>query len=220
MSHCKLWKNREKWNMISLNNIGAWGNWGSRRSSGVLDSSFLTWSFDDAHVASDGRIFDYSWIVKYLEVNGPGLMEVISWHLPARIEVKYCNMYSRCHAVVARYANIRLPFVGWQIGVWPYAHVQTNDSFIHSSMSVQPFVGPWPLFQFRNPKRVGRTPRTGDQPVARPLPTHRTAQTQNNCKQTSMHWLGFETTSPMYEQAKIVQGLDRAATVIGQIDDY
>jgi hypothetical protein len=26
---------------------------------------------------------------------------------------------------------------------------------------------------------VGRTPWTGDQPVARPLPTHRTAQTQN-----------------------------------------
>jgi hypothetical protein len=28
---------------------------------------------------------------------------------------------------------------------------------------------------------VGRTPWTGDQPVARPLPTHRTTQTQNIC---------------------------------------
>jgi hypothetical protein len=41
-------------------------------------------------------------------------------------------------------------------------------------MAVQPFVGPWPLFQFRNPI-YGRTPWTGDQPVARPLITHRTA---------------------------------------------
>jgi hypothetical protein len=33
---------------------------------------------------------------------------------------------------------------------------------------------------------VGRTPWTGDQPVARPLPTHRRTQTQNKCTQTSM----------------------------------
>jgi hypothetical protein len=39
--------------------------------------------------------------------------------------------------------------------------------------------GPWPLFQFLNPHVVGRTPWTGDQPVAKPLPTHRTIQTQN-----------------------------------------
>jgi hypothetical protein len=25
-----------------------------------------------------------------------------------------------------------------------------NSSFIHSSMALQPFVGPWPLLQFRN----------------------------------------------------------------------
>jgi hypothetical protein len=34
---------------------------------------------------------------------------------------------------------------------------------------------------------VGRTPWTGDQPVARTLPTHRTAQTQNKRTQTSMN---------------------------------
>jgi hypothetical protein len=48
-------------------------------------------------------------------------------------------------------------------------------------MALQPFVGPWPLFQFLDPiYRVSGTPWTGDQPVARPLPTHRTTQTQNN----------------------------------------
>jgi hypothetical protein len=31
---------------------------------------------------------------------------------------------------------------------------------------------------------VGRTPWTGDQPVAGPLPTHRTTQTQNERTQT------------------------------------
>jgi hypothetical protein len=39
--------------------------------------------------------------------------------------------------------------------------------------------GPWPLFQFTNLYTVGRNPWTGDQPVARPLPTHKTTQTQN-----------------------------------------
>jgi hypothetical protein len=38
---------------------------------------------------------------------------------------------------------------------------------------------------------VGRTAWTGDQPVARPLPTHRPAQTQNKHTQKSMPSVGF-----------------------------
>jgi hypothetical protein len=38
--------------------------------------------------------------------------------------------------------------------------------------------GHWPLFQFLNLYTVGRTPWSGDQPDARPLPTHRTTQTE------------------------------------------
>jgi hypothetical protein len=59
--------------------------------------------------------------------------------------------------------------------------------FIHSSMALKPsFFGPWPLLQFRNLfYAVGRIPWTGDEPVARPLPTHRTIQTQN--KRTHRH---------------------------------
>jgi hypothetical protein len=45
-------------------------------------------------------------------------------------------------------------------------------------MARQSFVGPWPLFQFLDFYLHGRTPWAGDQPVARPLPRHRTAQTQ------------------------------------------
>jgi hypothetical protein len=50
----------------------------------------------------------------------------------------------------------------------------------------------------------------GDQPVARPIPT----QTQNKRKQTSMPWVGFEPTIPLFEQAKTFHALDRAVTVI------
>jgi hypothetical protein len=91
------------------------------------------------------------------------------------------------------------------------------DLFIHSSMALQLLVGPWPLFQFRNPIH-DRTLWTEDQPVARPLPTHRTTQTQNKRTQTSMPRVGFETTTPVFERAKTVHALDRAAAVIDKID--
>jgi hypothetical protein len=62
-------------------------------------------------------------------------------------------------------------------------------------MALQLFVGPWPLFQFLNFYTVDRTPWTGDQPVARPLPIHRTAQTQNKRTQPQV---GFEPTIPVF----------------------
>jgi hypothetical protein len=42
------------------------------------------------------------------------------------------------------------------------------------------------FFSFLILNTVGRTPWTNDQPVARPLPTHRTTQTQNKRTRTSM----------------------------------
>jgi hypothetical protein len=74
--------------------------------------------------------------------------------------------------------------------------------------------GLWP-FQFLNLYTVGRTPWTGDQHVARLLPTQRTTQTQKILTQTSMPRVGFEPMIPVFERAKMVHGLDRAATVIG-----
>jgi hypothetical protein len=81
-------------------------------------------------------------------------------------------------------------------------------------MALQPF-GPWPLFHFFNLYTVGMTPWTGDQPIARPLPTHTTAQTLNKRTQTSMPRLGFELTIPVFELAKTVHALHSEATVIG-----
>jgi hypothetical protein len=60
---------------------------------------------------------------------------------------------------------------------------------------------------------VGRTPWTGDQPVARPLPTHRTTQTQNKLTQTPMPWGGPETHDLSVPASE--DSLDRVATVIG-----
>jgi hypothetical protein len=82
-----------------------------------------------------------------------------------------------------------------------FLHEGTSSliSCIHSSMALQPFVGPWPLLQFRNLFYTdGRTRWTSDQPVARPLPKHRTTQTQNKRVPTpNIHALsGIRTHDP------------------------
>jgi hypothetical protein len=71
------------------------------------------------------------------------------------------------------------------------------------------------FFSFLIMYTVDRTPWMGDQSVARLLPTHRTIQTQNKRTQTHMPQVEFESTIPVFERAKIVHAVDRAATVIG-----
>jgi hypothetical protein len=67
------------------------------------------------------------------------------------------------------------------------------------------------FFSFLILYKVGRISWTGDQLVARPLPTHRTTQTH-----TDIHALsGIRTHDPAFERAKTVHALDRAAPVIG-----
>jgi hypothetical protein len=46
--------------------------------------------------------------------------------------------------------------------------------------------------------------------------THRTAQIQNKRTQTSTPQVGLEPTIPVFEWAKTVHALDRAATVTGR----
>jgi hypothetical protein len=62
---------------------------------------------------------------------------------------------------------------------------------------------------------VGRTPWTGDEPVARPLPTYRTIKIQIKRTQITMPRVEFEPTIPVFERAKMVHALHSAATVIG-----
>jgi hypothetical protein len=87
-------------------------------------------------------------------------------------------------------------------------------------MALQPSVGFWPLFSFLILYTVCRTPWEGDEPVARPQPTHRTAQTQNMRTETSIPRVGFEPTTPAFERAKTIHVLDRAASVIGRNISY
>jgi hypothetical protein len=51
--------------------------------------------------------------------------------------------------------------------------------------------------------------------VTRPLPTHRTIQTQKKRTERSMPIVRFELTISMLERAKTVHALDRVATVTG-----
>jgi hypothetical protein len=84
------------------------------------------------------------------------------------------------------------------------------------SMVLQAFVGPWPHFQFLDLFYTdSKTPWTGDQPVARPLPAHMTTQTQNKSTQASMSQVGFETTIPVFDRAKRVHAFYRTTIVMG-----
>jgi hypothetical protein len=112
---------------------------------------------------------------------------------------------------------------------WPFSFIFNRGNREKSQWPTQasrvgglysPFVGPWSLFQFLNLYTVGTTPWTGDQPVAMPLPTHRTTETQNKRSQTSVPLVGFEPTIPVFERAKTVHDLDRAATLIGSCVNY
>jgi hypothetical protein len=92
-------------------------------------------------------------------------------------------------------------------------HISSSSS--SSSWLYSPLLGLDCFFSFLILHTLGWTPWTGDQPVERPLLTHRTIQTQNKGTQTSMAWVGFELTIPVLNRAKAIHALDRAVTVIG-----
>jgi hypothetical protein len=58
------------------------------------------------------------------------------------------------------------------------------------------------FFNFLILYRVSRTPSTGDQPVARSLPTHATTRIENNRTKTPMPWMRFEPRIPAFERPK------------------
>jgi hypothetical protein len=74
-------------------------------------------------------------------------------------------------------------------------------------MAIQHFVGPWPLFlSFIILYAVGRTPWTGDKPVARPL-LHTEQHKQNKRTQGFMPRVGFEPTILVFERVKTVHAV-------------
>jgi hypothetical protein len=61
-----------------------------------------------------------------------------------------------------------------------------------------------------------RIPWTGDQPVARPLLHTGQHKQKNPYRHVCLKW----DTNPVFERAKTVHALDRAATVIGALTIY
>jgi hypothetical protein len=96
-----------------------------------------------------------------------------------------------------------------------YRGKQYSMIFFYGSTAL---VGLGRFFQFPNLYTVCRTPCTGDQPIPRQLPTHRTTQTQN--KRTHRHPCLERETNPVFKRAKTVHALNRAATVIGSTVCY
>jgi hypothetical protein len=82
------------------------------------------------------------------------------------------------------------------------------------------WLGPGQFFSFVILCTVNRTPWKWDQPVARPLPAHRTAQTRNKRTQTSKPRVGFESMTTASERAKTVHVLDSSAIVIGVCTNF
>jgi hypothetical protein len=94
---------------------------------------------------------------------------------------------------------------------WWYNPPITHPS-IHPSIHPwlhSPMMGLGRFFSFLIFNTVGKPPLTGNKRVARPLPAHRTAQTQNKRTQTSMPRVGLECTIPVFERGKTVHALDR-----------
>jgi hypothetical protein len=79
--------------------------------------------------------------------------------------------------------------------------------------ALQTFLGPWPVLSVSCTQSLELFGRGISPSQVRYL--HGTTQTQNKRTRTSMAWVGFEPTIPVFEQAKTFHALDHAATVIG-----
>jgi hypothetical protein len=105
------------------------------------------------------------------------------------LELLIINEALKCTGISK--SNFMADFIGlyklihiWEAKVSKEEKINVNildeHSFIHQWL-YSPFIGPWPPVQFRNIfYTVGRTTWTSDQPVAKPLPTHRTTQNRIN----------------------------------------
>jgi hypothetical protein len=93
-----------------------------------------------------------------------------------------------------------------------FATLSLTGPLIHPR-PYSPLLGPSLLFSFVIFFTDGKTPWPSDQPVARPLPTHRRTQPQNKRTQTPMPRMGFEPTIPAFQWTERVHVSERAATV-------
>jgi hypothetical protein len=97
---------------------------------------------------------------------------------------KYCSGWPGLY-FLTKFVIIIIPHA-WPLSVYLSIYLWLYSSWLDLGLF---------LFSFLILYTVGRTPWTGDQPVARPLPAHRTAQTQNKRTQTSMPRVEYQPTT-------------------------
>jgi hypothetical protein len=97
---------------------------------------------------------------------------------------------------------------------WPFTAIKCRDQEWWSSIPLlflwlySPFLGLGRFFSYLIRYTVGRTPWTGNQPVARHLPKRRITQTQkwtHTIHEISMPWVGFEFTVLAFEDSSCLR---------------
>jgi hypothetical protein len=143
-------------------------------------------------------------------------------HLPCRMFQHW--WWITDHMILEVFSALVINMFIWQHSVGQTMNNEWNneDRFFSHPFLLYPYTSVEIFFHSFNHSIDGRTPWTSDWPVARPLPKHRTTQTQKNAytNQTSMPCMGFEPTIPASERPKTVHALDGSATVTGMKIDY
>jgi hypothetical protein len=122
------------------------------------------------------------------------------WHF--NLLWDHCCRIKRTYFISESFASVKYMIVPTLLSIYAWLYSPSR---------------PWQLFEFLNLYTVGKAASTGDQPVARPLTTHRTTQTQNKRTQTSMSPVGFKPTIPVFKRAKAVHASDARPLRLVQI---
>jgi hypothetical protein len=116
--------------------------------------------------------------------------------------------YTDCYRDLSIYLSIYLSVC---LSVW---HLSIYLSIYEYQWLYSPLLDLGRFFKLLILCTICRAPWTVDQPVASPLPAHRTAQTQNTRTQTSLPLVGFEPTITAFERPETVHASECGATVI------
>jgi hypothetical protein len=102
-----------------------------------------------------------------------------------------------------------------------HVRYRCSNLSIYLSMSLQPFVGPWTLFQFLDlfTQSVGLLGRGISPSQGRYLHTEQHRHRINAHRRPRLKW-NSNPLSQCFERAKAVHTSDRAATVIGAVPTY
>jgi hypothetical protein len=183
MLHFALYKSKLEWVSVDLNSVT------------ITDSNKLERTQRTIAALCHNTFFPKD--TKYHHCNLLERLNLLTLHIKRHHPVAFflINIFrgAKCSSSVLETVDIRVPSgnirnfttLSCSSNHCPSARCVSAANFYYliiiiTIIALQTFVGPWPPFQLVDPiYTVGTTPWTGNQPVARPLPTHRTTQTQN-----------------------------------------